>query len=134
MADQEMQLVLVTPERTLLDEPVASLQFPLYDGQIGVLPGRAPLVGRLGAGELVISSAGASKSYFLDGGFVQIKGRVVTLLTSRAMSLGDLDSAAAESELQEAQTVMAKSDEEYASKQAAQERARKMIQLARKPR
>ena len=48
MADSALQLVLGTPETTLVDAPVRSLQFPLYDGQIGVLPGRAPVVGRLG--------------------------------------------------------------------------------------
>ena len=48
MAETALQIVLVTPETTLLDAPVRSLQFPLYDGQAGVLPGRAPVVGRLG--------------------------------------------------------------------------------------
>ena len=46
MAETALQIVLVTPETTLLDAPVRSLQFPLYDGQAGVLPGRAPVVGR----------------------------------------------------------------------------------------
>ncbi len=41
MADQ-LRLVVVTPEKPLLDESVTALRFPLYDGQIGVLPGRAP--------------------------------------------------------------------------------------------
>ena len=50
--NQQLRIVLVTPESTLLDEPVEALRFPLYDGQIGILPGRAPLVGRLGYGEL----------------------------------------------------------------------------------
>lgn len=46
----KLRLIVVTPERTLLDEPVASLRFPLYDGDIGILPGRIPLIGRLGTG------------------------------------------------------------------------------------
>lgn len=43
----KLRLIVVTPERTLLDEPVAALRFPLYDGDIGILPGRIPLIGRL---------------------------------------------------------------------------------------
>ena len=38
MADKTLQLVLVTPETTLLDEPVQALRFPLFDGQAGILP------------------------------------------------------------------------------------------------
>ena len=44
---EKLRLVIVTPERTLFDEPVSALRFPLYDGDIGVLPGRLPLIGTL---------------------------------------------------------------------------------------
>ena len=57
MAGDNLRLIVVTPERTLLDEPVAALRFPLYDGDIGILPGRLPLIGRLGAGELRITAS-----------------------------------------------------------------------------
>lgn len=60
MAD--LRLVLVTPEKTLFDRPVASLQVPLFDGGAGVYPGRAPLVGRLGAGVLRLRVPAASLS------------------------------------------------------------------------
>ena len=38
---EKLRLVIVTPERTLFDEPVSALRFPLYDGDIGVLEQRA---------------------------------------------------------------------------------------------
>src|SRR5437868_5631307 len=98
-----LQLVLVTPETTLLDEPVESLQFPLFDGQIGILPGRAPLVGRLGAGELRIRTTTGRQSYFVDGGFVQVKGAVVSILTNGAVLTATLDPKQAEDELHAAQ-------------------------------
>ena len=47
-----IQCVVVTPERALLDERVDAVVLPMYDGELGVLPGRAPLIGRLGFGEL----------------------------------------------------------------------------------
>ena len=50
--DDRLQCVVVTPERTLFDELVDFVALPLYDGELGVLPGRAPLIGRLGYGEL----------------------------------------------------------------------------------
>ena len=45
---RQLRCVIVTPERALFDEPADFVALPLYDGEIGFLPGRAPLVGRLG--------------------------------------------------------------------------------------
>ena len=132
MAGDTLRLIVVTPERTLLDEPVASLRFPLYDGDIGILPGRLPLIGRLGAGELHIAAGSGESSYFVDGGFVQVLGSNVTLLTNRAVLSKDLSAAEAEKQLAAASARVAKTDEETAAKQADQQRARKMLALAKK--
>lgn len=131
IAATELRLVLVTPEKTLLDRPVRSLRFPLFDGQIGVLPGRIPLVGRLGTGELKIEGAGESQRLFIDGGFVQIKGSVVTLLTNRALSISEIDVAKVEKELAEALELKPTGELGFAHKQAAVERARKLLSLRR---
>jgi F-type H+-transporting ATPase subunit epsilon len=129
----ELRLVVVTPETTLLDLPVKSIQFPLFDGQMGVLPGRAPAVGRLGAGELKFEGAdGATKHYFVDGGFVQIKGSIVTLLTDRAMPLEQVNAAAAQTELDAAMQSHPKDDAGFALKQKSIDRARKMINFGRR--
>ena len=89
MAD--LSVVLVTPERTLFDKPVASIRVPLFDGSAGFYPGRAPLVGRLGIGELrLVDPAGAAESYFIDGGFVQVKGTVVSVLTNAATPVSEI--------------------------------------------
>ncbi|MFN0054687.1 MAG: ATP synthase F1 subunit epsilon [Planctomycetales bacterium] len=129
---QPLQLVLVTPETTLLDEPVESLQFPLYDGQIGILPGRAPLVGRLGVGELSIRTSSTTQRYFIDGGFVQVKGGVVSLLVEAAVAVSALDAAQAEQELQSSQARPSHSDSAIAERLADQQRARRKLALARK--
>ena len=39
------QCVVVTPERGLLDQAADFVVLPMYDGELGVLPGRAPLIG-----------------------------------------------------------------------------------------
>ncbi len=132
-AHKQLRLVLVTPEKTLLDEPVSALRFPLYDGQIGILPGRAPLVGRLGAGELIIErESDDDLYYFLEGGFVQIKGEVVTLLTNRAIPTSQLSVANAEAALASAVALKPSTDLEFASKDKAIYRARQMVSVARR--
>jgi len=132
IAATELRLVLVTPETTLLDERVRSLQYPLYDGQMGVLPGRAPLVGRLGVGELRFeASDGGTQRFLVDGGFVQIKGSVVTLLTHRSMPVEKIDLAQAEADLAAALADVPNSPEAMAAKHQALQRARRMISLGR---
>jgi F-type H+-transporting ATPase subunit epsilon len=129
----ELSLVLVTPERTLFDKPVASIRVPLFDGSAGFYPGRAPLVGRLGLGELRLTdSSGASESYFIDGGFVQVKGSVVSVLTNGATPVAEISRKAAAAKIEEAKAIRAKSDEEFAIAARRLEKARKMLVLAGK--
>jgi len=133
MANKQLQLVLVTPATTLLDEPVRALRFPLFDGQIGILPGRAPVIGRLGYGELRITAAdGSERSYFIDGGFVQVQGNVVSILTNRSMPTGDIDREEAEAQLQRALRVVATTSVDMDAKSREQQRARQMLSLARR--
>lgn len=127
-----LRLVLVTPETTLFDKEVRSVQFPLFDGQIGVLPGRSPMVGRLGAGELKYTSAEGDGRYFIDGGFAQIKGQVVSLLTHKAIAVEEIDLEKVQKEFEVAQGMKAVTDEEFAKKAHAVEQARKQINLRRR--
>ena len=98
-----LHCVVVTPERMLLDEAADFVALPMYDGELGVLPGRAPLIGRLGYGELRIRRAGQTQRFFVDGGFAQVRGNVVTVLTSRALRAEDINRTAVQQALEEAQ-------------------------------
>ncbi len=91
---KKLQCVVVTPEKTLFDDWVDFVALPLYDGELGVLPGRAPLIGRLGFGELRTKTGEVARRYFVDGGFVQVRDNVVTVLTNRAVPAQQLDAAA----------------------------------------
>ena len=50
-AEKSLHCVVVTPERAVVDETADFVVLPMLDGELGVLPGRAPLIGRLGFGE-----------------------------------------------------------------------------------
>lgn len=129
----ELRLVLVTPEKTLFDRPVGSIRVPLFDGAAGFYPGRAPLVGRLGIGELrLVETSGSDESYFIDGGFVQVKGEVVSVLTNSAIPVSEISKLEAARKVTEARALKAKTDEDYAAAAKKLERARKMLSLATK--
>jgi len=85
MADRKLQCVIATPERAVLDEPADMVILPMIDGELGVQPRRAALVGRLGNGELRIKNGDQTKRLRVEGGFAQVRSDVVTVLTTRVV-------------------------------------------------
>jgi len=53
-SEKHLQCVVVTPEQAVLDETTDFVAVPMLDGELGVLPGRAPLIGRLGTGDAAV--------------------------------------------------------------------------------
>jgi F-type H+-transporting ATPase subunit epsilon len=130
---RSLQCIVVTPERAVLDEPVDFVVLPLYDGELGVLPGRAPLIGRLGPGELRLRRGDAIRRFFVDGGFAQVRNNIVTVLTPRAVRGEDINTQAA-TQMLEAPSTPAASLEERVAQQKNQQRARAQLRVARRTR
>jgi F-type H+-transporting ATPase subunit epsilon len=128
---RQVQCVVVTPEQAVLDEPVDFVALPMYDGELGVLPGRAPLIGRLGPGELRTRRGTQTHRYYVDGGFAQVRANVVTVLTPRAVPAKEINLKAAEESLAEAKKP-ARPGETPEGKLKAQEKARAQIRVAGK--
>lgn len=125
-----IQCVVVTPERAVLDETVDFVAIPMYDGELGVLPGRSPLIGRLGYGELRTQQGSTIHRMYIDGGFVQIRDDVVTILTQKALRQENLSIAGATATLEEARQPGA-TPEAQEEQLAKQQRARAMLRIAR---
>ena len=81
--DKKLKCVVVTPERAVLDETADMVILPMIDGELGVQPGRAALVGRLGKGELRLNSGNQVRKWLVEGGFAQVRSDVVTVLTTK---------------------------------------------------
>lgn len=124
-----LQCVVVTPERTLIDSTVDFVAVPLHDGELGVAPGRTPLIGRLGYGELRTRVGSEVRRFFIDGGFVQIRDDVVTVLTNRAIKSTQIDAVAAARELAIAQGRKPSNEYEQNEKARAVSRARALVRL-----
>ena len=131
MADgSSLKCVVVTPERAVLDEPADFVVVPMTDGELGVAQDRLPMIGRLGFGELRVVKGNQTLSYYVDGGFVQIRGNVVTVLTSKAIPSKDIKTAAAQDVLRSAKTES--TPEAQDAQQKAQQRARAQLRIAQK--
>lgn len=126
-----VQCVIVTPERAVLDQSADFVALPMFDGELGVLPGRAPLIGRLGFGELRTVVGKTVHRYFIDGGFAQVVGNVVTVLTPRAVPAEEINLASAAEALKAAQGV-ARTPEALETQHKAQDRARAQVRIATK--
>jgi F-type H+-transporting ATPase subunit epsilon len=126
-----LQCVVVTPEKTWLDERVDFVALPIFDGELGVMAGHTPLVARLGYGELRTKTGESVRRYFVDGGFVQVRSDVVTVLTHRAIPANEINGASAAQDLERVQSERAVTDLEYADHKRAVDRARGMIRVAR---
>ena len=125
-----LHLVVVTPEATVLDAQVEFVTVPLFDGELGVARNHAPLIGRLGFGELRYRVHGESYRYYVDGGFVQVDNNIVSVLTNRALPTGDLDAERAREQLAEALKRRPKNPEELALRDRLQLQARAQLRLA----
>src|SRR5438270_11475088 len=102
----------------------------MYDGELGVLPGRAPLIGRLGYGELRIRRGAETRRYFVDGGFAQVRADVVTVLTPRALRGEDINVQTVAQTLEQAKAPGATAEESDA-RLKTQERSRAQLRIAR---
>lgn len=127
----KLQCVVVTPEKALLDQEADILILPLFDGEMGILPRRAPLVSKLGYGCLTLKNEGAVQVFFIEGGTVQFSKNVATLLTPRAVDVSALDVAGAKKILDSAKP----EGQSQTDRSAALEKARALIRAsARAPR
>jgi len=126
----KLHCVIVTPEATELDTPADFVALPLFDGEVGIAPGRSPLIGRLGYGELRVRYGSDTIRYYVDGGFVQVADSIVSVLTNRAIHASLLDETTAQSHLRAALARPAAGDEELAIRDRLISQARGQLRVA----
>jgi F-type H+-transporting ATPase subunit epsilon len=116
----------------MLDKQVTYADLPVWDGQMGLQAGHAPLLAKLGDGVMRIDyTDGASDWYFVGGGFAQMKENKLTVLTSDAIRSDEVVKADAEKMLAEAHAKQATSAEDLAKKQRAIDKANAMLTIVK---
>jgi F-type H+-transporting ATPase subunit epsilon len=116
-----LKLEIVTPEAKIYSEDVEMVTLPASEGEMGVYPMHVPLMTQVNAGELVVRKNGQDHFLAVGGGFVEITGDHVAVLTDMAIKADDIDEAKAEEARKRAEARLAEKlgDEELASVQAA---------------
>jgi len=130
-----LRCLVVTPEATVIDSEAEFVALPLYDGEAGVAPGRAPLIGRLGYGELRVRRPGTAEiRMYVDGGFAQVVDNLVSVLTNRALPAGSIDTTAATEQLRTAVSSRAAGAQEMAIRERLILQARGQLRVANRAR
>src|SRR5947209_19164037 len=92
MADEnKLDVHVVTPEQEVWTGDADFLVATAIDGEIGILPGHAPLLAALDVGRLSIDTGGGREEAAVDGGFLHVKDNRVDVLAEHAEIGGDME-------------------------------------------
>jgi F-type H+-transporting ATPase subunit epsilon len=95
-----LEVHLVTPEREVWVGEASIVVARAIDGDVGILPGHAPMVAALAVGPLFVETEGEGRAaYAVDGGFVHVvsleDGTRVDVLAEHAERAEEIDATEA---------------------------------------
>ncbi len=125
-----LRCTIVTPSDAVFDGDVTYVSMPAWDGQQGVMPGQSPVLTRLGIGTLRLDAGNSSHWFMVDGGFAQISGDELTIITERALRSDQIDAGDSRAELTTANEDAVGHGSDQAVVEADQARARAKIAAA----
>ena len=80
-----LRVRVVSPDRVVFDGEGSAVVAPAWDGQVGILPGHAPMLALVGSGVLSVEHAGGgSHAFHVAGGVLKVERNQVTVLTEYA--------------------------------------------------
>ena len=105
------QLEIVSPDKLLLSQPVDMAVIPAAEGEMGVLPGHAPMIVLLRGGTITLHEGGRPTArLYVSGGFAEITPDRVTVLADEATPVAEVSRATAEDRLATAEKQLAAAD------------------------
>ena len=79
-----LTVTVISPEAVLFEGDTDAVVAPAYDGEVGILTGHAPMMTLLGKGTLRLGAGGGTRSFTIEGGFLQVADNQVRVVTDRA--------------------------------------------------
>ena len=131
---ETFQLEIVTPEKMVVKTTAEEMQIPGESGYLGVLPGHAPLITTLAAGEITYSNANITHRFAVDWGFAEVLPDRVTILAEHCESAADIDVSRAQHDKQHAEELLktGQSEEDFTRAEAALRHAETQLEVAAK--
>ncbi len=91
-----LRLEIITPERVVYADDVDMVIAPATDGYVGILPHHAPLLTTLGPGVFRVKKGGVEEVMAVFGGFMDVRGDRVVVLTEDAEHAEEIDAQQAQ--------------------------------------
>ena len=101
-----VQLSVVAPDRSVIDQPVESVVVPGTEGYFGILAGHTPLIASLQPGIVEYVERGERHYLSVSGGFAEVSDGEVTLLVDSAEMPSQIDISRAERALDQARKTL----------------------------
>lgn len=98
-----MHVRIVCPEHSAYEGDAAFIALPTTDGELGVLPRHANEICTVEPGYVRVCDqqmGEVSRTFAIDGGYVEITGDTVIVLAERAESMADVDRGEVQLKLQ----------------------------------
>ncbi len=110
---------LVSPERLLFSGNVAEVDIPGAEGDMGILPGHAPVLSTLRPGVLTMTKDdGTKERIFVRGGFAEVNPQGITVLAEVAMPVAELNAGLLAQEVKDAQEDVADAQDDETRRRA----------------
>ena len=107
MAEKQLLLEVVTPDRLVLSTEADVVVCPGVEGQFGVLPGHIPFLSALDIGEMYYKAGGKTEYLAVSGGFAEVTGEKVTIVAESAEVGREIDVDRAKRALERAEKRLA---------------------------
>ncbi len=117
----ELHVELVSVEREVWSGEASQVTARTTEGELGILPGHAPLLGQLAEGGVVtiFQPGGETVLVAVHGGFLSVTEQGVTVLAEVAEMAADIDTSRAQAALDKA-----RSEDDEAAQRRAESRLR----------
>ena len=125
-----MHCDIVSAEKSIFSGLVEMVVAAGSLGDLGIAPGHSPLLTALIPGPVkLILQNGEEEVFYVSGGFLEVQRGVVTLLSDTALRADDLDEAAAQQAVEDAEKAIANQGAEFDYSTAAAQLAEAAAQL-----
>lgn len=130
MALLSVNLNVVSAEDSLFSGSIESLQITGSEGELGIMPGHAPLLTSLKPGMArIVKKGGEEEVIYLSGGMLEVQPNSVTVLADVAIRSDDLDEESALQAKERAEKHLNDQGGDVDYAEAAAELARAVAQL-----
>lgn len=125
-----IQLAVVAPDRSVVEEPATSVIAPGLEGYFGVMAGHVPLVAALRPGLVEYQDTNNQRNFVaIGGGFAEVTPERVTILAESAHRATEIDIAEAEEALEMARKALRGEESTMTAEQATLEMERAMTRI-----